>query len=50
MEKQLISAYGRLHDIKNDIIDRLKSDEKKHGHTFINCIYRHKRKSCLVTK
>ena len=28
MEKQLISEYGRLHAIKNDIIDRLKSYEK----------------------
>jgi hypothetical protein len=25
MEK-LISVYGRLHDIENDIVDRLKSD------------------------
>ena len=24
----LISEYGRLHDIKNDIVDRLKSDKK----------------------
>jgi hypothetical protein len=27
MEK-LISEYGKLHDIKNDIVDRLKSDKK----------------------
>ena len=27
--KKLISEYGRLHDIKNDIVDRLKSDKKK---------------------
>ena len=26
--KQLISEYGKLHDIKNDIVDRLKSDKK----------------------
>ena len=26
--KKLISEYGRLHDIKNDIVDRLKSDKK----------------------
>jgi hypothetical protein len=26
--KKLISEYGRLHDIKNDIIDRLKSEKK----------------------
>ena len=26
--KNLISEYGRLHDIKNDIVDRLKSDKK----------------------
>ena len=25
---QLISEYGRLHDIRNDIVDRLKSDKK----------------------
>ena len=24
--KKLISEYGRLHDIENDIVDRLKSD------------------------
>jgi hypothetical protein len=27
-KKKLISEYGRLHDIKNDILDRLKSDKK----------------------
>ena len=26
--KNLISEYGRLHDIKNDIVDRLNSDKK----------------------
>ena len=26
--KKLISEYGRLHDIKNDIVSRLKSDKK----------------------
>ena len=26
--KKLISEYGRLHDINNDIIDRLKSDKR----------------------
>ena len=26
--KKLIAEYGRLHDIKNDIVDRLKSDKK----------------------
>jgi hypothetical protein len=26
--KKLIPENGRLHDIKNDIVDRLKSDEK----------------------
>ena len=26
--KNLISEYGRRHDIKNDIVDRLKSDKK----------------------
>jgi hypothetical protein len=26
--KKLILEYGRLHDIKNDIVDRLKSDKK----------------------
>jgi hypothetical protein len=26
--KKLISEYGRLHDIKNDIVNRLKSDKK----------------------
>jgi hypothetical protein len=26
--KKLISEYGKLHDIKNDIVDRLKSDKK----------------------
>ena len=26
--ENLISEYGRLHDIKNDIVDRLKSDKK----------------------
>ena len=26
--KTLISEYGMLHDIKNDIVDRLKSDKK----------------------
>ena len=31
--KKLISEYGRLHDIENDIVDRLKSDKKK------PCIY-----------
>ena len=36
MEK-LISEYGRLYDIKNEIIDRLKSD-KNHANIFINCI------------
>ena len=25
--KKLISEYGRLHDIKNDIVDRLKSNK-----------------------
>ena len=28
-QKKLISENGRLHDIKNDIVDRLKSDKKK---------------------
>ena len=36
--KNLISEYWRLHDIKNDIIDRLKSDKKNHANIFINCI------------
>ena len=27
-EKNLISEYGRLHDFKNYIVDRLKSDKK----------------------
>ena len=26
--KKLISEYGKLHDIKNDIVDSLKSDKK----------------------
>ena len=26
---KLISEYGKLHDIRNDIVDRLKSDKKK---------------------
>jgi hypothetical protein len=26
--KKLISEYGRLHDIKNDIIDRLKRNSR----------------------
>jgi hypothetical protein len=26
--KKLILEYGSLHDIKNDIVDRLKSDKK----------------------
>jgi hypothetical protein len=26
--KNLISEYGRLHDINNDIVDRLKSNKK----------------------
>ena len=37
--KKLISEYGRLHDIKNDIVDRLKSDKKKsHAYSLITCI------------
>ena len=28
MKTKLISEYGRLHDINNDIVDRLKSDTK----------------------
>jgi len=36
--KQLILEYGRLHDIKNDIVDRLKSDKKKHANILINYI------------
>jgi hypothetical protein len=28
--KKLISGYGRLHNIKNDIVDRLKSEKKNH--------------------
>jgi hypothetical protein len=28
MKTKLISEYGRLHDINNDIVDRLKSDKK----------------------
>jgi hypothetical protein len=31
MEKNLISEYGMLHDIENDIVDRLKSDTKNHA-------------------
>ena len=38
MEKNLISRNGMLHDIKNDIVDRLKSDTKNHANSFINCI------------
>jgi hypothetical protein len=30
--------YGRLHDIKNDIVDKLKSDKKKHANILINYI------------
>ena len=37
--KKLISEYGRLHDIENDIVDRLKSDKKKsHAYILITCI------------
>ena len=36
--KNLILEYGMLHDIKNDIADRLKSDTKNHANSFINCI------------
>ena len=36
--KNLISEYGMLHDIKNDIADRLKSDTKNHANSFLNCI------------
>ena len=32
-----ISQYGRVHDIKNDIVDRLKPD-KKQCNILINCI------------
>jgi hypothetical protein len=35
---KLISEYGRLHDIENDIVDRLKSDKKNHANIFINYI------------
>ena len=37
--KKLIAEYGRLHDIENDIVDRLKSDKKNsHAYIFITCI------------
>jgi hypothetical protein len=36
--KNLMSEYGMLHDIKNDIVDRLKSDTKNHANSFLNCI------------
>jgi hypothetical protein len=36
--KNFISEYGRLHVIKNDIVDRLKSDKKNMQIFFINCI------------
>jgi len=29
LSKKLISEYGRLHDIENDIVDRWKIDKKK---------------------
>jgi hypothetical protein len=38
MEANLMSEYGMLHDIKNDIVDRLKSDAKNHANSFPNCI------------
>jgi hypothetical protein len=34
----LMSENGMLHDIKNDIVDRLKSDTKNHANSFLNCI------------
>ena len=43
--KQLIPEYGRLHDIKNDIVDRLKSDEKPCKYIFE--LYLENIKECL---
>ena len=37
-QKKLISENERLYNIKNDIVDRLKSDKKKHSNIFINYI------------
>ena len=36
--QKLISEYGRLHDIENDIAGRLKIVKKKHANIFLNCI------------
>jgi hypothetical protein len=35
--EKLLSEYGSLHDIKNNIIDRFKT-AKNHANIFINCI------------
>jgi hypothetical protein len=32
------SISERLHDINNDIANRLKSDTKHHANSFLNCI------------
>ena len=34
--KKLISEYGRLHDIQNDIANRLKSDTKPYKYFYKN--------------
>jgi hypothetical protein len=34
MENKLISEYERLHDINNDIADRLKRDTKHYANSF----------------
>jgi hypothetical protein len=37
-KNKLISEYERLHDINNDIANKLKSDTKHHANSFLNCI------------
>jgi hypothetical protein len=39
MENKLISEYERLHDINNDIANRLKSDTKHHANSFITILF-----------
>ena len=36
--QKLISEYGRLHDIKNDIVDRLQSDKKPCKYFYKLCL------------
>jgi hypothetical protein len=50
MKTKLISEYGRLHDINNDIVDRLKSDKKSCKYFFEMYLKKHKRKSFKVRK